>query len=67
MRNIFHEFQFWPDGTADHHFCSVAIDRILFKLVSYKDMHKILDEFYFGQIRSLTAELAALACLKSIT
>ena len=26
-------------------FCSVAIDLILFKLASYKDMHKILDEF----------------------
>ena len=24
---------------------SVAIDLILFKLASYKDMHKILDEF----------------------
>ena len=27
------------------HVFSVAIDLILFKLTSYKDMHKILDEF----------------------
>ena len=27
------------------HVFSVAIDLILFKLASYKDMHKILDEF----------------------
>ena len=44
----------------------VAIDLILFKLASYKDMHKILDEFYFGQIRTLIAELVALECLKNI-
>ena len=29
------------------HVFSVAIDLILFKLASYKDMHKILDEFIF--------------------
>ena len=28
------------------HVFSVAIDLILFKLASYKDMHKILDEFF---------------------
>ena len=27
------------------HFFSVAIDLILLKLASYKDMHKILDKF----------------------
>ena len=27
------------------HVFSVAIDLILFKLASYEDMHKILDEF----------------------
>ena len=27
------------------HVFSVAIDLILFKLASYKDMHKILDDF----------------------
>ena len=27
------------------HVFSVAIDLILFKLASYKDMHKVLDEF----------------------
>ena len=29
------------------HVFSVAIDLIRFKLASYKDMHKILDEFLF--------------------
>ena len=29
------------------HVFSFAIDLILFKLASYKDMHKILDEFLF--------------------
>ena len=29
------------------HFFLVAIDLILFKLASYKDMHKISDEFEF--------------------
>ena len=43
-----------------HHFFSVAIDPILFKLTSNEDMHNILDEFEFGQIGPLTMELAAL-------
>ena len=30
-----------------HHVFLVAVDLILFKLASYKDMHKILDEFLF--------------------
>ena len=30
-----------------HHFFSVAIDPILFKLAGNKDMHNILDEFEF--------------------
>ena len=30
-----------------HHFFSVAIDPILFKLASNEDMHNILDEFEF--------------------
>ena len=30
-----------------HHFFSVAIDPILFKLADNKDMHNILDEFEF--------------------
>ena len=30
-----------------HHFFSVAIDPILFKLESNEDMHNILDEFEF--------------------
>ena len=58
MHNILHEFEFWPNGTTDYelaahehlknwclHVFSVAIGLILFKLASYKDMHKILDEF----------------------
>ena len=59
MHNILNEFEFWPNGTTDYgelaalehlknwclHVFSVAIDLILFKLASYKDMHKILDEF----------------------
>ena len=40
-----------------HHFFSVAIDPILFKLAGYEDMHNILDEFEF---RPRTMELAAL-------
>ena len=31
-----------------HHFFSVAIDPILFKLAGNEDMHNILDEFEFG-------------------
>ena len=30
-----------------HHFVSVAIDPILFKLAGNEDMHDILDEFEF--------------------
>ena len=30
-----------------HHFVSVAIDPILFKLAGNEDMHNILDEFEF--------------------
>ena len=30
-----------------HHFLSVAIDLILFKLAGNEDMHNILDEFEF--------------------
>ena len=45
------------------HVFSVAIDLILFKLASYKDMHKILDDF--GQIQTLIAELVVLECLKN--
>ena len=30
-----------------HHFFSVAIDPILFKLAGIEDMHNILDEFEF--------------------
>ena len=30
-----------------HHFLSVAIDPILFKLAGNEDMHNILDEFEF--------------------
>ena len=48
------------------HVFSVAIDLILFKLASYKDMHKILDSSNFGQIRTLIVELVALECLKNI-
>ena len=40
-----------------HHFFSVAIDPILFKLTGNEDMHNILDEFEF---RPPTTELAAL-------
>ena len=47
-----------------HHFFSVAIDPILFKLTGNEDMHNILDEFEFRQIEPLTTELAALECRK---
>ena len=43
-----------------HHFFSVAIDPILFKLTGNEDMHNILDEFEIGQIGPPTTELAAL-------
>ena len=35
-----------------HHFFSVAIDPILFKLTGNEDMHNILDEFEFRPDRS---------------
>ena len=41
-----------------HHFFSVAIDPILFKLAGNEDMHNILDEFEFRP--DPTTELAAL-------
>ena len=44
-----------------HHFFSVVIDPILFKLAGNEDMHNILDEFSnLGQIWPPTTELAAL-------
>ena len=49
-----------------HHFFSVAIDPILFKLAGNEDMHNILDEFNFGQIGPQTTELAALERRKKI-
>ena len=35
-----------------HHFFSVAIDSILFKLTGNEDMHNILDEFEFWPDRT---------------
>ena len=35
-----------------HHFVSVAIDPILFKLAGNEDMHNILDEFEFRPDRT---------------
>ena len=35
-----------------HHFFSVAIDQILFKLAGNEDMHNILDEFKFRPDRT---------------
>ena len=35
-----------------HHFFSVAIDLILFKLTGNEDMHNILDEFEFRPDRT---------------
>ena len=35
-----------------HHFFSVAIDLILFKLTGNEDMHNILDEFKFQPYRT---------------
>ena len=43
-----------------HHFFSVAIDLILFKLAGNEDMHNILDEFEFRPVWLPTTELAAL-------
>ena len=60
MHKSLDEFEFRPDTTTDygvsclerlknrrHHFFSVAIDRILFKLAGNEDRHNILDEFEF--------------------
>ena len=47
-----------------HHFFSVAIDPILFKLTGNEDIHNILDELNFSQIRLPTTELTALERLK---
>ena len=43
-----------------HHFFSVAIDPILFKLAGNEDMHNILDEFEFRTDLTTESELAAL-------
>ena len=43
-----------------HHFFSIAIGLILFKLAGNEDMHNILDEFEFRPDRTTTTELAAL-------
>ena len=43
-----------------HHFFSVAIDPILFKLAGNEDMHNILDEFKFRPDLTTSTELAAL-------
>ena len=58
MHKSLDEFGFRPDPTMElaalerqknrrHHFFSVAIDPILFKLAGNEDMHNILDEFEF--------------------
>ena len=60
MHKSLDEFELRPDPTTDyelaalerlknrrHHFFSVAIDPILFKLAGNEDMHNILDEFEF--------------------
>ena len=49
-----------------HHFFSVAIDPILFKLAGNEDMHNILNEFEFRPDRPPTTELAALERRKKI-
>ena len=43
-----------------HHFFSIAIDPILFKLAGNEAMHNILVSSNFGQIGPPTTELAAL-------
>ena len=43
-----------------HHFFSVAIDPILFKLAGNEDMHNILDEFEFRPDLTTEYGLAAL-------
>ena len=55
MHKSLDEFEFRPDPTTDygrHHFFSVAIDPILFKLAGNEDMHNILDEFEFRPDRT---------------
>ena len=57
MHKSLDEFEFRPDPTTvyalerlknrRHHFFSVAIDPILFKLAGNENMHNILDEFEF--------------------
>ena len=49
-----------------HHFFSVAIDPILFKLTGNEDMHNIFMSLNFGQIGPPTTELAALERRKKI-
>ena len=79
MHKSLDEFEFRPDPTTDygvicpwalknrrHHFFSVAIDPILFKLAGNEDMHNILDEFEFRQIGPPTTELPALERRKKI-
>ena len=44
---------------------SILIRSSLLILGSNKDNHNILDELNFSQIQPLTAELAALECLKN--
>ena len=51
-------------GKRCRHFFSVVFDPILFILAGNKDMHKISEEFDFGQIGPLTMELAAIERLK---
>ena len=65
MHKSLDEFEFRPDSTTDygdscserlknrrHHFFSVAIDPILFKLADNEDMHNILDAFEFRPDRT---------------
>ena len=46
------------------HFFTAVLYLILFILAGNDDMHESSEEFKFGQIRLLTAELAALERLK---
>ena len=66
MHKKLDEFEFRPDPTTDynqlaalerlknrrHHFFSVTIDPILFKLAGNEDLHNILDEFEFWPDRT---------------
>ena len=60
------EFEIWPDLTTNyivtalerlkiprHHFFSVAIYPILFKLADNKDMHNTLNKFEFRPYRNI--------------